>query len=850
MFIHKEPYASELDNKIWFMHHKVKDINQNELATKNELNDIEGRLTEMIQTVEAGGDTGTFAKNSDLYPNDTRIRLGNNESTNLELGPNTFSLSFNGGLTFLQMPKLAHPITPIDQNDLVPKKYVDDQIAKIDTGDALMKSEVFPDENHTILGPIPFFHDGQYFDIMNVSGFTNMIIGDLMMFISRSNFNLYHARGSFNDECRTQFGPMNFDLNFNDLSVYADRAINKLYIEGTTYTFDSNRLTFNQIPKLLDTLTEFDEYDLVPRKYVDEQIGAIEIGEGTNLGSYYKKTDIQTENGIVVSNYNPKFASIANSSIPTELPANVVRIGSSPDSWTTMENSAIYIGNGGGYTGLRAISIGNYASDKHRYANSDSIVIGYNSTTAIDSNGKSDCIVIGNNSAADNTGIILGNNSKITDTNFANAIVIGDSAWVSSLNGIAIGTNSKSNGASNGSNSIAIGTNSESSRDNGIAIGNEATCYKEGGVAIGTNTIIRFDNGIAIGSYAESAHENAIVIGNGTSEHHLMHSNDNSIVLGNTNITTLQIGPNEFTLDSEGLTFNQIPKLLDTLTEFGPNDLVPKSYVDSVAGGGGDALLKSEVFPDDENVILGPITMKKSGSDTIYLESNTNMRSIFIGPLAIYASGSLLTINNLSSTKIANVEIGPSSFSLASTGITFGQIPKISSSPAEFGPNDLVPKSYVDSAVGSGGSSGSSGDTLMKSEVFPDENSIMLTNPSGTVNTMLLGPFRFDLANTNFSLIREDYNYGNFNDTRIGPIRFYHNDTSLKLQYDNVDIRDFQVGLLHFSTDDYGNLDFTNYNDSTGTKIARFGHIRFITDFENENNKLTISSVNGDINNF
>jgi hypothetical protein len=64
------------------------------------------------------------------------------------------------------------------------------------------------------------------------------------------------------------------------------------------------------------------------------------------------------------------------------------------------------------------------------------------------------------------------------------------------------------------------------------------------------------------------------------------------------------LGPNTFSSNVNGITFNEKPKLLSSLTDFEDSDLVPKSYVDSVSGGGGGGGIEGIVI-EGSNIAIG-----------------------------------------------------------------------------------------------------------------------------------------------------------------------------------------------------------------------------------------------------
>jgi hypothetical protein len=285
------------------------------------------------------------------------------------------------------------------------------------------------------------------------------------------------------------------------------------------------------------------------------------------------------------------------------------------------------------------------------------------------------------------------------------------------------------------------------SKNYGIAIGSGSKVNNvEGGVSIGYNSAVgdgflRYGS-IALGYQAKCTGSNSITIGYGM-------TNDvaDSIRIGNNSVTTIKLGATSYSLSSTGLTFNEQPKIVETLyPPTGNYDIVTKKYVDdkiseippSSGGENGngitqedleDYVQKSEIFKADNCVVIGQTTIMSSkygvaigDGSKIYSNSNSGVaigrnsnigntsednaaNSISIGFNAITTGANTITIganlNNATSNSIVigtlastSLKLGPNNFLLnGTTGMTFKEQPKIANSLyPPTGNNDIVTK--------------------------------------------------------------------------------------------------------------------------------------------------------------
>ena len=203
------------------------------------------------------------------------------------------------------------------------------------------------------------------------------------------------------------------------------------------------------------------------------------------------------------------------------------------------EENTIAIGNNATANSIGSVSIGRNASATGQ----NSVVVGTSNTSSANNAvvvgtssqaTKENTIAIGNKAVAYNTGnIVLGTNSgKINDANNianvgADGILIGANAgtdsygnahqvavgfnsgrYLSGTGNVAIGDNAGSGTSANrltASNTVALGTNAQASKNDAIAIGQKSTSTATKGIAIGAGAQANHDNGVALGSDSETA---------------------------------------------------------------------------------------------------------------------------------------------------------------------------------------------------------------------------------------------------------------------------------------------------------------------------------------------------------
>jgi hypothetical protein len=157
-------------------------------------------------------------------------------------------------------------------------------------------------------------------------------------------------------------------------------------------------------------------------------------------------------------------------------------------------------------------------------------------------------------------------------------------------------------------------TLSEYDKDNSIIIGGKppsnATDRHNKSIRIGASSSVSGEGGVAIGA-GSSAGSNAVAIGYSVS------ASDKTIVLGQSSgdnkSISAKFGPNTLSLASDGITFNEQPKLVSTLTPSSTYDITTKKYVDDKVASivipeapTGDYLTEDSIFVSNTNNTTNP----------------------------------------------------------------------------------------------------------------------------------------------------------------------------------------------------------------------------------------------------
>jgi hypothetical protein len=115
----------------------------------------------------------------------------------------------------------------------------------------------------------------------------------------------------------------------------------------------------------------------------------------------------------------------------------------------------------------------------------------------------------------------------------------------------------------------------EVSGESGVAIGHKSKAGL-GSVAVGYNTQTVNPYSTALGFSAVASGSYSVAIG-----YNVSNSVAYSVMIGNTSATSLKLGPTNYLLSSAGMTFNEQPKIKNTLPEpTADNAIITKKFVD------------------------------------------------------------------------------------------------------------------------------------------------------------------------------------------------------------------------------------------------------------------------------